>query len=168
MGNRVYGFYERNGIGKKGEELIVKLFPTKFTATDGMSGDMLYNGTDGITHKFELKTDTYKSNNFFFEKFSNVRLQNNGGVWQSKDHGCKYYAYYMIKYDELYIFEVDKILDWLNNNEHKYPIKPVKNNTKITEGYAIPMDDVSSVVLKKIVLTKVSGYTTLKEEYGFL
>ncbi len=158
---KVYEFNERNNIGKNGEYLLAELFPNTFTLTDGMEGDLIFK----YEHKFELKTDTYKSGNFFFEKISNVRLNNKGGVWQTKEHGCNYYAFFMLRYDKLFIFKVDEILDWLDKNVDNYHEKTVKNPTKETKGYAIPMNDVSHVCVKIIDLNNSNNYKKLKNKY---
>ncbi len=158
---KVYEFNACNDIGKNGEYLIAELFPNTFTLSDGMAGDLIFKEK----YKFELKTDTYKSGNFFFERISNVRLNNNGGVWQTKEHGCKYYSFFMLCYDKLYIFDVDIILEWLNNNIHSYHVKTVKNPTKESKGYAIPMEDVSHLYIKAIDLKSFDNYPTLKKKY---
>lgn len=160
---KVYEFNACNDIGKNGEYLIGELFPHTFTLSDGMAGDLIFKGK----HKFELKTDTYKSGNFFFERISNVRLNNDGGVWQTKEHGCKYYAFYMLRYDKLFIFEVDTILEWLNNNIQAYPTKTVTNPTKQSKGYAIPMKDVEQLCIKVIDLASFKEYPSLKKKYKF-
>ncbi len=160
---KVYEFNSCNDIGRNGELLMAEMFPNTFGITDGREGDLIFKGK----FKFELKTDTYKSGNFFFERISNVRLNNNGGVWQTKEHGCEYYAFYMLKYDKLYIFEVDKILAWLDANINNYPHKIVNNPTKKSKGYAIPIADVESLCIKVINLTEVSNYQILKSKYNF-
>lgn len=162
-GKKIYEFNNCNNIGKNGEYLIAELFPKSFKITDGMEGDLIYKEK----FKFELKTDTYKSGNFFFERISNVRLNNNGGVWQTKEHGCKYYAFYMIKYDKLFIFDVDIILEWLDNNIKNYTPKNVSNPTKTTQGYAIPIIDVEHLCIKIIELNNVLNYKQLKNKYNF-
>lgn len=161
MVKKIYEFAERNNIGKNGEYLLAELFPHTFTLTDGMEGDLIFKKK----FKFELKTDTYKSGNIFFEKISNVRLNNKGGVWQTKEHGCEFYAFYMIRYDKLYIFKVDSILEWLDNNIEKYHIKTVKNPTKESRGYAIPIEDVESICVKIIDMTTAKKYSILKKKY---
>jgi hypothetical protein len=158
---KVYEFNERNNIGKNGEYLLAELFPNIFTLTDGMEGDLLFKNE----HKFELKTDTYKSGNFFFEKISNVRLNNKGGVWQTKEHGCNYYSFYMLRYDKLFVFKVDEILEWLDKNVDNYHVKTVKNPTKESKGYAIPITDVSHVCVKIIDLNESNNYKKLKNKY---
>jgi len=160
---KVYTFDKCNEVGKNGEYLIGELFPKTFKLTDGMNGDLLFKNE----HKFELKTDTYKSGNFFFEKISNVRLNNKGGVWQSKEHGCKYYAYFMLKYNKLYIFDVDVIIEWLDKNVSNYSVKIVTNPTKKTQGYAIPIKDAEDKCIQIIDLSIVKTYTILKKKYGF-
>lgn len=160
---KVYEFNECNSVGKNGEYLIAELFPKTFKLTDGMEGDLLFKNKD----KFELKTDTYKSGNFFFEKISNVRLNNVGGVWQAKEHSCEYYSFLMLKYDKLYMFKVDVILNWLNENISNYSVKTVYNEKKETKGYAIPIKDVENLCIKVIDLTVVENYNNLKKKYNF-
>jgi hypothetical protein len=160
---KVYEFNSCNDIGRNGEMLMAELFPNTFEITDGMNGDLIFK----TKYKFELKTDTYKSGNFFFERISNIRLNNNGGVWQTKEHGCQYYAFYMLKYDKLYIFEVDTILKWLDENIYKYQEKIVTNPTKKSMGYAVPIKDVENLCIKVIDLTEVIEYPKLKSKYNF-
>ena len=93
-----------------------------------------------------------------------MRLQNDGSVWQSKHHNCKYFAFYMIKYDKLYVWKTDILLTWLENNISNYPQKIVKNPTKTSMGYAIPINIVEKICDKITDLTIYPTYLELKTE----
>ena len=73
----------------------------------------------------------------------------------------------MIKYDKLYIFEVDVILEWLKNNISKYNVKTVYNVKKETKGYAIPIKDVEKLCFMVVDLTIKTEYKRLKTKYKF-
>lgn len=81
MSEKIYEFNEQHTIGKNGEILLTQLFPEHFKMNTDYDGDLLMIKSNA---KFELKTDTYKSGNFFFERISNMRLQNDGSVWDIK------------------------------------------------------------------------------------
>ncbi len=161
-----YNFKDSNKVGTAGEDFMLELFPTTFTKFHGHAGDLILKNKQG-SHKFELKTDRHDSGNFFFEKISNERLNNVGGVWQSKEHGCKYYSFYMIKYDKLCIFEVDTILEWLNKNTTNMSLITVYNTTKKTLGYKIHIKKVKHLCEKIIDLNTIPNYKELKVKYNF-
>ena len=158
-----YNFKESIKTGKNGELLIANLFPNifKMSEDDGYTGDLIYRDE----YKFELKTDKYKSGNFFFEEISNMRKKSKGGVWQSEEHGCKYYAFYMLRYDKLFIFEIKTLLEWLENNKQFHRTFNVENVDKYTFGYIIPIKDVEHICVKIIDLSSMENYENLKNNY---
>lgn len=160
MSKNVYEFDKQHTIGKNGEILLTVLFPNNFKMNTDFDGDLIINNK----HKFELKTDTYKSGNFFFERKSNVRLDNDGSVWQSKHHECKYFAFYMIRYDVVCVWETDILLEWLENNISNYGEIIVENKTKESMGYAIPFNDVKHLCKDIINLKKINNYFKTKKE----
>lgn len=70
----------------------------------------------------------------------------------------------MIKYDKLYVWKTDILLNWLESNISNYPQKIVKNPTKTSMGYAIPINIVEKLCDKISDLTAYDNYFNLKKE----
>jgi hypothetical protein len=141
-------------IGAKGEEEFLNRFQVKLEKLDGTKNDFVV--TNSLKEGLELKTDTYDSGNFFFERWSDVTNQKPGGAWQAISHS-KYLAYYFIKKDTYYLFDLTKLVPYLE--EYIKTNKPraieVRNRTHTTVGYALPIKDFQSLFL---------DYSSLKGE----
>jgi hypothetical protein len=90
----------------------------------------------------ELKSDTYDSKNFFFERWSDVTNQKPGGPWQANVHS-KYFAYYFVNKDTYYLFDLATLVPFLENYiaEKKPRAIEVRNRRHTTVGYALPIVD---------------------------
>jgi hypothetical protein len=133
-------------IGAKGEEIFLNRFQVKLEKLDGTKNDFIVTNSskDGL----ELKTDTYDSGNFFFERWSDVTNKKPGGPYQAIQHS-KYLAYFFIKKDTYYLFDLEKLVPFLDTYiETKKPKAiEVRNRSHTTVGYALPIKDFQSLFL---------------------
>lgn len=142
MSKKIFKFHDNLKQGKAGETKLLALFGG-LSATDGRKGDMTL-GSD----KVELKTDNYSAtstDNFFFERYSNVDKGTDGGPWQAKLHGCKWFVYYFTSSELGYVFDVDVLVDALNKSSLMQGLKPVevRNIRWTTVGFKVPRNAVA-------------------------
>jgi len=119
--------------------------------TDGRKGDFRIKWSQA---KIELKSDMYDgSKNLFIERWSVVKddVQKNGGPWQSLDNDIKYFVYWFAAGDELYLFDLNYFVPWLETLLPSLKKISVKNQGYYTEGYLLP-----KVLIKKA--DKQSGF----------
>jgi len=119
--------------------------------TDGRKGDFRIKWSQ---IKVELKSDFYAaSNNLFIERWSvvNDAGQKNGGPWQSSDNDNKYFIYWFVESNELFLFDLDFFVPWLETVLPSLKKILVKNKGYHTEGYLLP-----KALVKKA--DKKSGY----------
>lgn len=113
----------------------------------------------------EVKTDTYKSGNLYYETKSCVERNTLGCLEKTK---ADYIFYYFSKYDRLYILKTNPFRNWVKNEILKFsknPSKSVLNKKEVfnritfgsnkglytSEGYTIPL----SYIEKELFNTKV-------------
>lgn len=137
-----FNFQTQLAVGKNSESFFKNKFP-KLNKLDGKGPDFELNGIF-----VELKTDTYdpnKTGNFFMEQFSDKECQSPGGPWQAKSKGSCVFCYYFVKTNKLYIFDVNKLVEHLNENLSNYKKIDVRNRTWITLGLLVPIDSLSNI-----------------------
>lgn len=74
----------------------------------------LKNRKDPVT--VEVKTDTYKSGNFFFETVSNSGAQTQGCMYKSK---ADFILYYFLGYDKVYMIKRTAFLRWFEEMQQQ-------------------------------------------------
>ncbi len=92
----------------------------------------------------EIKIDFTKHTNFFMEFLSNVKKETKGGPWQAQKYEAKYFVYWFVSPKNknqwnCYVFETDKLVEWLDENKTRYQAYDVPNRTYKTRGYIIPI-----------------------------
>lgn len=119
--------------GHAGEALFGTWYP-ELERLDGRQADFRCPKT-GDT--YEIKTDSYTTQNFFMERWSDKERGKAGGAWQSAEKGVKYYVYLYPKLGLMYIFTVQELLQQLE------PLLPslrpvnVRNSSWNTVGYLV-------------------------------
>lgn len=138
--NDVADFKKDLARGVAGEELLLSLWPI-LKRTDGRTGDFLLRGK-----KMEVKSDSYGiggSPNFFMERYSNVGKQSNGGIWQANEHSCSYLFYWYPSDKIGWLFNVKKLLAYMNKNESNFRKVYVNNVNYCTLGYLVKRDELA-------------------------
>ena len=150
MSNKVYEFNSSNKIGHQGEQFvkqwILELHPNVNSITD-VSEDKFYqkqdidfvvNFTSGKQATVEIKTDTYKTGNMFFETISNEEYQTKGCLMKTN---ADFLFYYFSNYQNgvLYIFKMKAFREFVLENLSHFKQRRVTNTTHTSIGYIVPL-----------------------------
>ena len=150
MSNKVYDFNSSNKIGHQGEQFvkqwILELHPNVSSIID-VSDDKLYQKqnidfvVDFINGKqttVEIKTDTYKTGNMFFETISNEEYRTKGCLMKTN---ADFLFYYFSNYQNgvLYIFKMKAFREFVLNNLSHFRERRVTNTTHTSIGYIVPL-----------------------------
>ena len=92
----------------------------------------------------ELKTDFLPYHNFFIETYSNYQTKRIGGPRAALEYGAQYFLYYFVGENSpyrwnLFSFNLEKMVSWLDKEETFYPKRFVNNNDYDTYGCIIPI-----------------------------
>lgn len=150
MSNKVYEFNSSNKIGHQGEQFvkqwILELHPNVSSITD-VSDDKFYQKqdidfvvdfTNGKQATIEIKTDTYKTGNMFFETISNEEYQTKGCLTKTN---ANFLFYYFPNYQNgvLYIFKMKAFRKFVLDNLSHFRERKVTNTTHTSIGYIVPL-----------------------------
>lgn len=150
MSNKVYEFNSSNKIGHQGEQFvkqwILELHPNVNSITD-VSEDKFYQKQDidfvvdftsGKQATVEIKTDTYKTGNMFFETISNEEYQTKGCLMKTN---ADFLFYYFSNYQNgvLYIFKMNAFRKFVLDNLSHFRERRVTNTTHTSIGYIVPL-----------------------------
>lgn len=151
-------------IGANGEEIFQRRFQVSLLKESGKDHD--FTVSNKIGSGLELKTDTYDSKNFFFERWSDITNQKPGGPWQASRHS-KYFAYYFINKDKYYLFDLATLVPALEKyiEEKKPRAIEVRNRRHTTVGYALPIADFEHLCLS---YTELNGLVNPEPKEGYI
>ena len=150
MNNKVYEFNSSNKIGHQGEQFvkqwILELHPNVASITD-VSDDKIYQKqdidfvidfTNGKQATVEIKTDTYKTGNMFFETVSNEEYRTKGCLMKTN---ANFLFYYFPNYQNgvLYIFKMKSFRKFVLDNISHFRERKVTNTTHTSIGYIVPL-----------------------------
>lgn len=150
MSNKVYEFNSSNKIGHQGEQFvkqwILELHPNVSSITD-VSDDKFYqkhdidfvvNFINGKQVTVEIKTDTYKTGNMFFETISNEEYRTKGCLMKTN---ADFLFYYFSNYQNgvLYIFKMNAFRKFVLDNLSHFRERRVTNTTHTSIGYIVPL-----------------------------
>ena len=132
--------------GKKAEKLFMERYGEGcFERTDGRKGDFRIKWSQA---KIELKSDFYTDTpNLFMERWSVAPTPDKpgkpGGPWQSLENGTKYYVYWCVEMDVMYVFDVASLVAALDTIIDTMRQIIVKNQGYYTIGYLLPKKEIS-------------------------
>lgn len=124
---------EKAFLEKYGQGALEKL--------SGRKGDFQIKWSRAI---LELKTDFYEgSPNLFIERWSVAPTPEKpegrpGGPWQSVGHNAPYYVYWFAADDEMFVFNSEALVGWLEPRLGTFRRIQVRNKGYTTEGYLVP------------------------------
>lgn len=149
--------------GRIGELAFIHACEGTVEPLDGREGDAKVTGT---RTKIEVKSDSYnmdRTQNFFMEKYRSGNRS--GGVFQSIEHGCKYYAYIYVPNGELFIFDCKQLADRLNilHDSKNLTLTSVGNGTYTTRGLKVHRDWLTDIMLSP----EQAGFTFNKKKYEY-
>ena len=146
MSKRVFQFNSQLQVGNIGEQFFLDNYPATLEKFSGRECDFKLVETGGL---IEVKTDTYdaeKTENFFFERWSNQEKKTPGGPWRAKKDKIDIFCYLFINNKLCYEFGnmrgLVKRLNWLIK---KIPPTEVKNRGFVTIGYKVPRKDLEGL-----------------------
>ena len=151
-------------IGADGEATFQRRFQVAITKESGKGRD--FTVSNKVGSGLELKTDTYDSKNFFFERWSDVTNQKPGGPWQANAHS-KYLAYYFVNKNIYYLFDLATLVPFLEKYIAEKKPRPieVRNRKYTTVGYALPIADFEHLALH---YSSLNGLTNPEPEEGYI
>lgn len=153
---KVHNFKDSLAIGEIGEEKILEYLQTSSSVKNiiDVRNVKMYQecDVDLLVHmqgekelKIEIKTDTYRSGNIYYETVSAEETGSVGGFEKTK---ADYMFYYFINLQTLYILDMKKYRVWFKKHQTAFDAagyqKKVKNSryngsTYTSIGYAFPV-----------------------------
>lgn len=153
---KLHEFKESLKLGDKGEAIVIGYLNNheQYAEILDVSGNIQYQDIDvdiilkhvsGKTFLGEIKTDSYKTGNIFYEDVSATEVNSKGCMEKTQ---ADFLFYYYIALDELYIIDMPKYREWFINLKPFFDKqgfkKSLKNkryngSTYSTIGYAIPL-----------------------------
>lgn len=168
-----YTFNEKNDYSKKGIAVVVDYLKSlgrtvkvnnvednkEFQQKDVDLIWIYKSGLEEIISHVEVKTDRYKTGNFWLETTSNEELQTTGCFLKSK---ADLFFYYFSEWDRLYIIPMKQAQSWLMTNINRF--RESKTTTKdenekyqhTTVGRIVPIDIMRREVKDIKVIDNVS------------
>lgn len=150
----IYDFRDSLEIGYEGEEIVLQYLqsrPNVIGIADvrhksefrKLDIDFVVLLNSGYIKWVEVKADTYKSGNFFFETLSCIETDSLGRFYKSM---ADLWCYYFVNTGELYTFNLPELVKWFKENQWQKCIKQkcvknyraVEGETYTTEGYIVP------------------------------
>lgn len=175
--SKIHSFVQSAKIGKIGEEDVLNYLNTN----DNIESiedvryvreyqkkdiDFIVNFKDGKQNKIEIKTDTYKSGNIYYETVSSLETDSIGCFEKTE---ADYLFYYYIALKDLYIFEMDQYRDWFQTQQasfkqlgyEKRPRNKGRGDSTYTSiGYAYPvkiLEELNPKWMRKIHISDLSN-----------
>ena len=128
-------------VGDRGEALFLERYPSKIEIYPGREYDFVCKKTGA---KIELKTDTYnmdKTQNFFFEKYSDLHRETPGGPWRAAGDNVDIFCYYFVRHNIWFQFNhVNELVQRLDELTKDKDLVYIKNKAWITGGYKVKRD----------------------------
>ena len=152
----VHNFRQSMEVGKRGEEHIIEYLNNSDNVKkivdvrdireyQKMDVDFLVTFADGVERKIEVKTDTYKSGNIYYEVISSEESDTLGCFEKTE---ADYLFYYFVNWGYLYILGMEEYRKWFqekqelfNDAGYKKRVRNSegKNKTYTSIGYAYPV-----------------------------
>lgn len=156
---KIYEFKKSLNVGEIGEDIVEKYLGSlsNVKRIQSVKNDKKYQQDDidfivyfdkGKKASIEVKCDSYKSGNLYYETKSCVEFNTLGCLEKTK---ADYIFYYFLNLNVLYIFKTNKFREWVRSEIKKYNLSPASSRIKHKEVYNKAYD-------KKSLYTS-QGYT---------
>lgn len=174
---KIYKFENSLNVGYEGEEKVKNFLLSldNVESIESVQDIKKYQDDDidfivkFINKQFatiEVKTDTYKSGNLYYETKSCIEKNTLGCLEKTK---ADYIFYYFLKYDRLYILKTNLFREWVQEEIKNFNLNPSNsklnkkevlnkrysydndNSLYTSEGYTIPL----SYLEEKLMNTKI-------------
>lgn len=144
--SKVFDFQKQLRLGERGEQLFMEHYPKKLMIHPERDGDFIEINSG---KKIELKSDSYnmeKTENFFFERFSNIETETPGSVWQAASHGCEIFCYQFVRHNVWFQFnDIPKLVTRLEEILGDRSLIWIKNKGWITGGFKVRREDLADL-----------------------
>lgn len=144
--SKSWDFKKQLEFGDRGEALFAERYPRRLEIFPGKAYDFTVLSS---REKVELKTDSYnmdKSENFFFERYSDVSKESPGGPWRAKRDKVDIFCYYFVRHNIWYEFrDIPALVKRLNSLTKGKGLVYIKNRGWITGGYKVKRSDVEDL-----------------------
>lgn len=150
MGKEIYDFKGRDKLGQIGEVVCQEFLRTCHEIKDieNVRGvkeyqkkdiDLVLTLKDESIVYIEVKTDSYKSGNLFYEWIANDQTNEVGCMERTE---ANYIFYYFIhpEYRKVYVFEINQFRDWVYKHREEYVLKRIYNYGYCSFGYCFPLE----------------------------
>lgn len=138
---KTFDFRKQLKFGQESEELFAEYYPRRLEPAKDLTYDFLISSS---RQKLELKTDSYsmlKTQNFFMERFSDVRKRSPGGPWRSVKDKVDIFCYLFSQNRTWYEFrKLPELVEMLNELTKGAQMTYVKNRTWVTGGFLVPRE----------------------------
>lgn len=170
---KIYKFENSLNVGYEGEEKVKNFLlslnnVSNITSVQNIKKyqdddiDFIVEFTNKTSATIEVKTDTYKSGNLYYETKSCVEKNTIGCLEKTK---ADYIFYYFNKYDRLYILKTNLFRKWVREEIKNFNLNPSNsklnkkqvfnkrysdnsNDLYTSEGYTIPLHYLEEKLLK--------------------
>ena len=153
----VYYFAEQMKETDKGTEVVIGFLQSLYPNDTfiNVESEKEYQMIDvdyiwennGSKRLLEIKVDSYKTNNLFYELYSNFDLKTQGAMEKTE---ADLIAYYYSAKDILYIINPKELKKYVHKYDKWLEPKYIPNSTYYAMGYAIPITELG----KNIILAK--------------
>lgn len=167
---KIHSFQEDLPKGHGGEKMLHGMYDDLLIRTDGKRGDFIWRPDKKILElKCEIsysatipslqtardfrdamsikapKDGWRRTDNLFVEKYSSEADGSPGGPWQAQTHSAEYYVHFFFGDGSIFAYRTDEMVDFMNENEGRYRLRPVRNEGYTTMGYPVPRADVAKL-----------------------
>lgn len=167
MSEQIYNFSKSLINGNKGERIIINwlLFQPFSRTLKNVTSNKYYQKRDidlllttniiddKKTWAIEIKTDSYRTGNLFWEVYSCLEYQTLGCLEKTESDILAYFFINEEK-NQLYLFNTKKLRNWVHKNMDSFSVKTVKNKTYSTFGVLIPLTQIPAKFYRKETINK--------------
>lgn len=172
LGKEIYDFKGRDKLGQIGEAVCQEYLKTWPCVIDiknvrkdkdyqNKDIDIVIKLKDNQTLTIEVKTDSYMSGNMFYETISND-VKNEIGCFEKTKSDFIFYYFIHPKYRKIYIFNTDKLREWVHNYKDEFKLKRVYNYNYCSWGFAFPLSRLEKDLEDSLTIADLNGIENIE------
>ena len=140
-----FNFKDQLQIGNAGEATLLKHYDVI-----KVEGEPRYDFVTVATNEtVELKTDTHRPKNFFFEFISDTEKATPGGPWRANKDSVVHFVYLFINEGHVFWFETAPLVAFLDEHLAEFRQVQIKNTSWTSVGYLVPIEQVTHLACTK-------------------
>lgn len=154
-------FYDDLKFGQDSEDRLLQQYPFLQLSID-KSYDFLIKGTNV---RVEKKCDSYdpkRYGNLIMERFSYDEKP--GGPWQAQKHKCRFFIYWFVAYDVMFVFDTVQLLARLRKliKRDKLKLHDKHNQYWVTQYYKVPISALEDINIGMVPLQRLAEQAAKK------